>query len=147
MVKEDLAAIKKASERFFVEHDYWPIDKNGTQRDLRFGREYPNKRVLNVLQALRGEGNRKHATNPNQIIFLEVAPRRMGTSGLDEEGNFLDPWGTPYQLVLDTDLNTHCDIEHSIYGRVNNSGIAVWSCGPDTMSDTADDIIGWQIAK
>jgi len=147
MAKEDLAAIQRASELFLTEHGYWPCDDNGILHDQRYGREYPNRRVFNVLQALRGEGNTKNLTNPNQIIFLEIAPRSRGTSGLNKEGDFVDPWGTPYQIVLDTDLNKHCDIEHSIYGRLEDTGIAVWSCGPDQTSDTADDLLGWEHTK
>lgn len=145
MVRTDLTSIVDASRLFFDEYGTWPTAYMGEIGDFRYGREFGNNLVINPLRAREGPGNRKHLLNPNRIVFLNVAPYYLGLSGVNEEGEFLDPWGNPYHIVLDTDLNTSCNIPHSIYGRRENTGIAVWSSGPDGVSDTHDDLKSWDL--
>ncbi len=99
---------------------------------------------MNVLRAVAGPGNPGYSVNSKRIAFIEVREAEPGWSGLDQQGNFLDPWGQPYQIVLDTDLDNSCDISGSIYGRRIGEGMAVWSCGPDRESDTVDDVLSWE---
>ncbi len=146
-VKDDLAAIRRACELFFDEYGRWPSDHEADYGDVRYGREYSNAQVMNALRAINGPGNFNDTANPGRIIFLEAGDWRAGASGLDREGAFLDAWGVPYQIVLDVDLNNRCDIEHSIYLRHDNAGVALWSCGPDRISDTSDDVLGWELTN
>jgi hypothetical protein len=144
MVESDIEALKEAGRRFFEEYGFWPSDKRGTYADQRFGLRPPNRQVLNILRAVDGPGNPDHVTNPHRIVFIEVEPSGPGLSGLDRHGDFVDPWGAPYELVLDTDLNNVCDIDDSRYQQVLAAGMAVWSCGPDGDSDNRDDIRSWE---
>ena len=143
-VRDELAAIERACALYFDEYGRWPSDHDPAFGDVRYGREFPNANVVNALRAVSGPGNFNHTMNPGRIIMLEADKWRSGRSGLDRNGNFLDAWGAPYQLVLDVDLNNRCDIERSIYTRVENAGAVVWSCGPDGISDTSDDLLGWE---
>lgn len=40
--------------------------------------------------------------NPRLIVFLEVPTARKGKGGLSN-GMYVDPWGSPYKMKLDTD--------------------------------------------
>jgi general secretion pathway protein G len=44
-----------------------------------------------------------------------------------------DPWGVPYNYISP--------------GKYNPNGFDVWSCGPDRMDGTADDIGNWTSAR
>jgi type II secretory pathway pseudopilin PulG len=87
-----------------------------------------------LLQTLMGSNT---ALNPRLIVFLEVPPAKKGKGGL-RNGIFVDPWGSPYKIKLDT----HGD------GKIINAGpsqqptpvvqkiVAVWN-DPSTHSDKA----------
>lgn len=144
MARSDLAAILEAGARFSREYGAWPTEHSGSRADVRYGRLVSNEEVLNVLRSVDGPGNRKFGENPQKMIFIEVEPYRPGWSGLDEAGAFLDPWGTPYEMVFDTDFDNVCVVPNSTYGRLIGQGMVVWSCGPDRLSDTPDDILSWK---
>jgi hypothetical protein len=94
---------------------------------------------MNLLRAAEDPAG----LNVHRMIFLEAPAFRPGRSGLDAEGRFLDPWGTPYQIVLDANLDNICDTPNSVYNNMIGEGIIAWSCGPDRVSDTSDDILSW----
>lgn len=141
--QSDIEMLVTASERFFVEYGYWPSPHMGTPGDMRYGRAAGNDLVMNALRAVDGPGNEGHRLNPNRIEFMRVSRSGRGRSGLNEAGEFLDPWGSPYQIVLDTDMNNICTLAHSIYPNQVGVGVVVWSYGPDRQSDTAQDILSW----
>ena len=143
-VRADLRALVDAGERFSEEYRTWPTVRNCGEADCRFGREIPNREVLNVLRAVEGPGNEGNEVNPNRLVFIELPPYRRGCAGLDAGGDFLDPWGTPYQVVVDSTLNGFCRVENSIYNESVGAGVIAWSCGPDRMSDTPDDLLSWK---
>jgi hypothetical protein len=110
---------------------------------VRFGQDVPNWELINVLRAVDGPGNANHVANPHRIVFLDLVPSGIGTSGVDANGDFLDPWGTPYQVIVDADASGVCTSENTVYGTGVSLGIIAWSCGPDRRSDTSDDILSW----
>lgn len=144
MARGDIAALLASGARFSREYGGWPTRHSGSRADVRYGRQVSNAEVLNVLRSLDGAGNESFALNPQKMIFIEVEPYRPGWSGLDAGGAFLDPWGMPYEIVFDTDFDNVCAVPKSIYGRIPGQGMVVWSCGPDRISDTADDILSWK---
>lgn len=147
MVRADILALMQAGRRFFVEYSIWPTDETGMYGDARYGHDIPNRKIMNVLCSVDGAGNENHSVNSKEIIFIAVASHDNGLSGLDEQGDFLDPWGRQYQMVMDTDLDNNCHVENSIYGNLLGWGMAIWSCGPDLLSDTADDILSWELVE
>lgn len=146
-VRADLRALVEAARRFSEEYGMWPTARNCGDADCRFGREIPNREVMNVLRAIDGPGNGKNEVNPHRLVFIEIQPQREGGAGVDAHGDFLDPWSTPYQIVLDSNLNGFCHVENSIYGEGVGEGLIAWSCGPDRLSDTPDDITSWEPTK
>lgn len=137
-------ALARAGANFYADYGAWPTARTCPPGDCRFGGRLPNAEVLNVLRARDGPGNEGHSVNTFRTIFFEAPEYRRGRPGLDERGEFLDPWGIPYQVVLDSNLNGICEVEHSLYGDQIGLGILVWSCGPDRLSDTPDDRLSWK---
>ncbi len=144
MARHDVFALQRAIMRYHREYGAWPADAGGRNVDLRFGGRRPNAEVLRVLRAEAGPGNTDHEMNAQRMIFIEVEPYVRGYSGLDATGEFLDPWGTPYQIVLDTSYDNAAQVDNSVYGRVPGVGVLVWSLGPDRKSETRDDILSWK---
>lgn len=143
--RQDIVLLLTSSEQFFADYGYWPTLHNGEYGDYRYGFDLPNREVLNVLEAMDGVGNPDHQVNPRKIRYLDVTGTEDSDAGMDDGEEFKDPWGTPYQIVLDTDLNNTCYIDQSSYLPQIGHGILVWSCGPDRKSDTRDDILSWRM--
>lgn len=62
--------------------------------------------------------------NPRNIVFLDIPVSR-----LSDDGHYLDPWGTPYAMVIHPLKNT--DGSPSIGGRVvGQNEVVVFSFGP-----------------
>lgn len=145
MVVSDLREVERACEAFRKIYDKYPT-RFDVFYDYRYGlkNDVSNNEVMNVLLAVDGPGNEGHSINTNQTAFIQIEPAGFRFSGLNQRGEFVDPWGTPYQLVLDMDLNKTCDLFQTIYDRAIGKGVAVWSCGPDGVENTSDDILGWK---
>ena len=143
MARDDLRRLVDAGQRFTAEYGAWDARRKGEPGDIRFGQDVPNWELINALCAVDGPGNEAHVANPHRIVFLDVRPYKPGISGVDTNGEFLDPWGMPYQIVLDADADGVCKIDNTIYGTGIGLGLMVWSCGPDRRSDTPDDLLSW----
>ncbi|TSA36132.1 MAG: prepilin-type N-terminal cleavage/methylation domain-containing protein [Verrucomicrobiaceae bacterium] len=67
--------------------------------------------LVNILAGI----DTSAANNPRGIVFLEVGARKPdipgkgGKSGTNASG-FVDPWGSVYQIVMDTDYNNRIDV-------------------------------------
>ena len=144
MARGDLRAVVDAARTYYAEYGAWPTALSGGLEDVRYGAETPNLEVLNVLRAQDAPGNLGHRVNARKISFLDVPEYRPGWSGLDRDGNLIDPWGRPYQLLLDASLDNVCRSPTTVYGRREGEGIMMWSCGPDGESDTRDDLRSWE---
>lgn len=141
----DMIEILQAGGRFFTDYTKWPSEFSGQYGDYRYGRDTPNAHVFNPLRGIAGEGNPTHTVNPRIVTYLEPNMAAPGRSGLNLQGDWLDPWGTPYQVVVDTDLNNTCMIDQSTYPPQIGHGMIIWSCGPDRVSETKDDIVSWDL--
>jgi hypothetical protein len=144
MARHDVLALQRAIVRYYREYGAWPADAGARNVDLRFGWRRPNAEILRALRAEAGAGNPDHERNAQRMIFIEVAPYARGYSGLDAKGEFLDPWGKPYQIALDTSYDNAVEVDNSVIERVPGVGVLVWSSGPDRVSETRDDIMSWK---
>lgn len=142
-VQRDMRFIESACVRFFNEYYIWPTMYTGTGKDVRYGSSISNAEIVAALEGRAGGGNPEHRTNPNRINFLQTGLLDY-QSMLSRDGEWVDPWGTPYQVVFDTDLDGHCVVDDSLYGRQPDQEFLIWSCGPDRISDTFDDLLGWR---
>jgi prepilin-type N-terminal cleavage/methylation domain-containing protein len=90
-----------------------------------------------LLQTLTGAAS---AINPRQIVFLEVQPAKKDKSGI-RDGVFVDPWGSPYKLKLDTDSDGKLENvgpTSNLTAVLANKVVAVWN-DPSTHTDRADE--------
>jgi len=143
--RADLAALVEAAGRFHQDYEFWPSRFHGDPGDYRYGTlDWPNRHVIDVLTARDGPGNPGHSVNPDRTVYLELRPATgPGVSGRDEQWNFVDPWGRPYQMAVNTDGDVHTRIADSVYGTVIGQGIVAWSLGPDGRSGSGDDLRSW----
>lgn len=144
MARHDIAALQRAIVRYHREYGNWPAATDDLNLDVRFGGRRSNAEVIRVLRSEEGPGNPNYELNPQRMIFIEIEPHKKGVSGITPDGDFLDPWGMPYQIALDSNYDNIVEVNNSIYGRVHGVGVLIWSFGPDRKSETRDDLLSWQ---
>jgi prepilin-type N-terminal cleavage/methylation domain-containing protein len=152
--KNDLTQIVNAVNAFYTEYGKYPlviddsiiVNNSGLMYTLRAD-----------PTAANGNPNANNAVNTRQIAY--ISPRVLGTapvrSGIaSDDGQFYDPWGTPYRVAIDGDYNNN--ISPNPYASNTgagpspvNTGVIAWSFGKDRVQGTAnfnasDDVISWQ---
>ncbi|HMO50319.1 MAG TPA: hypothetical protein PKE26_09395 [Kiritimatiellia bacterium] len=140
----EIRMLVTAADLYNREYRLWPAPDASARGDIRFGSVRPNREVMNVLAARVGPGNEDHRTNPRQVDFIALATGELSLSRWSAEGDILDPWGRPYQLVFDANYDNICTIPESSYRPVVGEGVVVWSMGRDGRSDTDDDLTSWR---
>ena len=109
---------------------------------------------VNVLKTLLGMDT---VLNPRSIKFLSAKEGKANKNGLiyDSSGNnisgMFDPWGGPYNVILDLDYNEKLENVKpkgtgSTSVTLNGRRVAVWSDGADGVSATGkatDDVKTW----
>lgn len=137
----EISSIVTAIKAYYAQYGKMPaFDTNGYPDHTFMGKpvaagQHPQYHVIGTLRGLDAyvQYNRK------KIAFLEVPETSMsGTSGRNgqaytsNEGYFLDPWGEPYVIIMDTDFDN----------KVKFSGIAV---AGDLAWMNVNDILGAKI--
>ena len=146
MVMRDFLAVESAVLAFDKKYQRLPSRFADKFFDYHYGLRNgeSNNEVMNALQGIDGPGNEAHALNPEQKQFIAFEKAAYRRSGLNRAGELVDPWGQPYQMVLDLDNDNICDVgEATTYDRAKAKRVAIWSLGPDGKSNTPDDILGW----
>jgi prepilin-type N-terminal cleavage/methylation domain-containing protein len=162
--KNDLTQIVTAVNAYYTEYGKYPLP-SGTTGEFIYGpagNSSPpsNAELFYTLRAVAGGTmNANNAANPRIIVFISppyvkndtAGNRRSGVSPTD--GNYYDPWGTPYDVEIDGDYNN--DINPNPYTANTgagpspmNIGVIAWSLGKDATQGTnynnSDDVISWQ---
>lgn len=115
--------LETSLNRYYAEYGKHPFDGTSDVKLASNG---------SLMDLLRGKPGMKN--NPREIAFF------FGGSGLiDSQGNLVDAWGRPYEILLDTDSSGQIDLG----GEKINRPIAVRSSGPDQLFGTEDDIRTW----
>ena len=178
--KNDLTQIVNAVNAFYTEYGKYPLP-TGTAVDFIFGPGgTSNSELFYTLRAINaGTMNLNNAANPRQIVFISppaVKTPASPRSGIATQaatpnclpvgvGDFVDPWGTPYNVKIDGDYNnqiaTNPYSDPSPPGPPGGSplsiGVIAWSLGLDGVLGTktgtctgnniftnSDDVISWQ---
>ena len=151
--KNDLTQIVNAVNAFYTEYGKYPLATD----DSTIAN---NADLFYTLRAVASGANAGDVVNPRKIVFINppnvkndtAGNRRSGVSTAD--GNYYDPWGTPYRIAIDGDYNN--DINPNPYTANMgagpsplNIGVIAWSLGKDGVQGTAnfnasDDVISWQ---
>jgi prepilin-type N-terminal cleavage/methylation domain-containing protein len=119
--RTEMGAIETAIKGYMAEYGHYPVPDNLQGR--------PNSTLEDassqeVIRKLIGE-------NPRQINFVESP---SGT------GEFLDPWGTQYGMVIDTDYDNSIPTDDGEMRR----GVAVFSHDVDGRTDPATKLWSYE---
>jgi prepilin-type N-terminal cleavage/methylation domain-containing protein len=158
--KNDLTQIVNAVNAFYTEYGKYPV---ATADDTPI---IPNSTLFDVLRNMTGAtpGN---SSNPRGIVFISppyVKDTSNPRSGIQSTGGntgvYYDPWGTPYQVAIDTSYDNQMTNPYGTNGAGPNplqQGVIAWSFGQDGCLGTkqsgggcdgiftnSDDVISWQ---
>jgi prepilin-type N-terminal cleavage/methylation domain-containing protein len=150
--KNDLTQIVNAVNAFYTEYGKYPLATDDSIIVNNSGLMYT---LRADPTAANGNPNANNAVNTRQIAY--ISPRVLGTapvrSGIaSDNGQFYDPWGTPYRVAIDGDYNNNINPNPYASGAGPspvNTGVIAWSFGKDRVQGTAnftasDDVISWQ---
>jgi len=166
--KNDLTQIVNAVNAFYTEYGKYPTTQT-TDYIYGPGGATHNNALFNELQGCPTTGtppptcSANSTLNTRQIAFISppavktpTKPRSgiaTQTTGIVNLGDFVDPWGTPYNVELDGDytniINPNPYTANTGAGPSPLSiGVIAWSLGLDgiqgTNFSTSDDVISWQ---
>jgi len=109
--------------------------------------------------------NPNHVQNPQKISFLDgvKTTQNRNAGGIDPDGVFRDPWGTPYIVTLDLNYDGKCRdgfySNPAVSGKADslagfgglvpvggtpgnpmeyNGDVMIWSAGPDMQVNSAE---------
>jgi prepilin-type N-terminal cleavage/methylation domain-containing protein len=161
--KNDLTQIVNAVNAYYTDYGRYPLPA-GTTGDFIFGpagnsNPPSNAELLYTLRGVNaGTMNANNAANPRIIVFISPPYVKNDTagnrrSGVSTDGNYYDPWGTPYDIEIDGGYNNV--INPNPYTADTGAGpgtlglgVIAWSLGKDATQGTnftaSDDVISWQ---
>jgi prepilin-type N-terminal cleavage/methylation domain-containing protein len=121
MAYKEVAELAAAVHAYEATYSRFPTAQNaGTGGDRTFGFEGPdwNAEVVAILRATDVTGknyNADNARNPQKQNFLTGPKPALDdkSPGIDKNGIYRDPWGTPY--ILSFDLNYNGKVKDQIY--------------------------------
>src|SRR5947209_3674367 len=151
--KNDLTQIVTALNAFYTEYGLYPIASTVTTDTAAiYGQGTSSNVVFNELR------NKTPTINTRQIVFISPAEdtnqlRPKGKIGSD--GQFYDPWGSPYVVQIDADYDNQLANPYGTNGAGADpirQGVIAWSFGKDLALGKAgdrkftssDDVISWQ---
>lgn len=105
----ELSQIVAAIKAYYGDYGKMPVafGSNGFA-DRTYGAKNKVDKQNVVMNILRAKDN---VANPRSVTFLDVPKESMegtdksGSSYVEADGYFLDPWGNPYVISMDTDFS------------------------------------------
>lgn len=153
--KNDLIQIATAVNAFYTEYGKYPLT-TGTSGDGYSCGGTTGANCRDVLNPLR---NLDATLNPRQIVFLSPPEDTTQTNPkgkIGSDGQFHDPWGSPYGISVDADYDNQVPnvyVPDTGAGPAKvRQGVIAWSLGKDTKLGNngdnkftnSDDVISWQ---
>lgn len=176
--KNDVTQIVTAVNAYYTEYGKYPIDPNLTAGDKYYGSgTVPTGSVSagttdKLFDVLRNKAeNSTNAPllttlNPRGVAFISpsdakspAAPKSgigiAGTGAPTPLGQFYDPWGNPYSVLLDGSYDNQVPNPYSSNAGATPNlqvGVIAWSLGKDGLggsgdkksTNSDDDVISWQ---
>jgi len=183
--KNDLTQIVNAVNAFYTDYGRYPVAPAATDTCFNWGAgpcasqaRLGSDWLFNELRGCTAAGTSCSTSlnspiiNARQIVYLSppiVKDPSNPKSGIATSaspgastGRYFDPWGSPYNVVIDTVYNNSVI---NIYGATGGAGVdpigqgvVAWSNGPDLQVGTnsdyvyknlstgaqSDDVISWQ---
>jgi len=171
--KNDLTQLDTATKEFYTENGYYPIDRSVSRKvDAIYGYPGWNHHNSELVNVLRADGtdtgpNFGDWLNPHKVVYLDVPdikdpanPRSgLGTGkeinsyGVTTAGEWYDPYGAPYIVIIDANGDGVCDLGQFFYTDVESPhvGVAGASFGKDRRIGNngdrkfvgSDDVLSW----
>jgi prepilin-type N-terminal cleavage/methylation domain-containing protein len=154
--KNDLTQIVNAVNAFYTDYGKYPVT---TADDTAIT---PNSTLFDVLRNMTA-GTLGNTSNPRAIIFISppyvkntATPRAGIQSSGGNIGVYYDPWGTPYQVAIDTSYDNQMTNPYTADTGAGPAtlgvGVIAWSLGKDGLGGSGaknsatsdDDVISWQ---
>ena len=150
--KNDLTQIVNAVNAYYTEYGKYPVS---TADDTPI---IPNSTLFDVLRNMTG-ANPGNTSNPRAIVFISppyvkntASPRAGIQSTGTNIGIYYDPWGTPYQVAVDTSYDNQMTNPYTADTGAGpatlGQGVIAWSLGKDATQGTnfnvSDDVLSWQ---
>ena len=154
--RNDIHQFITAVKGYYTDYGKYPVDST-TQTgsaDITYGdskRGYgatsDNHVIVDVLRNntnSSGNSSLVQQLNPRQQVYLEINPSKTtpATEGLDTNGNWIDPWGAQYYVMMDTNYDNLLTPPSNLPGlnTATNSNTAATG----TFSQT---VISWSLGK
>ena len=163
--KNDLTQIVAAVNAFYTEYGKYPL----VTVDTVYGPGGTSSADLFYsLRAVASGANALNVINPRAIVFIsppfvkDPNNPRAGIGTTTGAGQFYDPWGTPYQIRIDTNYDNQMAnpyTDTTAGPATLTTGVIAWSLGADKGLGTngdklyktaatppvqCDDVISWQ---
>ena len=148
--KNDVTQLVTAITAYYTEYGKYPVTVTDNTTDAFFGSgtapagctSYTsNDKLLNVLRNITSDSNAV-ALNPRQIVFISpptvsgTKPRAGISQAAGTVGQYMDPWGSQYAVVIDTTYdnrigtaNPYSDTDGSAGASPIPQGVIVYSFG------------------
>ena len=125
LARNDETLVAGAVEAYFNTYHKYPVSPSKAGGLVVFGAD--NNDLIDVLLN-RTAGKNGNALNPKGIPFLPAI------NGLQPSGVWLDPWGSPYRIAIDTSGKSDLNDKTPIPGFYSDVGplktdIIIWSYG------------------
>ena len=121
-------AVQIASAVLLFETEYGKLPPGGS------GSTDPgdvNAELMRVLTATEEQGEGVKLFNPRKISYLDVNATVEGSkrSGTNSDGTFVDPWGNPYQIVMDVEFDNEITVPSAKSGETIKlrKRVGVWA--------------------
>lgn len=151
--KHDMLNIVAAINAYYTEYGRFPVDAPDSSVDMTIANENDHVALFRVLMATGSD-----SLNPKKIVFITppiaIESGTFARGGIDKKGVFRDPWGSPYQIRIDTNYDTQLANPYdSNAGPSTLAGsVVVWSLGKDGTGGNgdkragagSDDVVSWQ---
>lgn len=135
--------LQEACHRYYAEYNRAPVPagtKMGKGMDKMYERDPDsNASVVDIL-VLADNLEELSTVNPKQIRFLDMDVK--GQEAYEKAKRYDDPWGNPYQILLDLSYDDRIQVT-GVNGGEIKAKVAVRSAGEDGEWDTKDDIKTW----
>jgi len=135
---DDLAGALKS---YFAEYNEFP---GGWSEDVAYGKSKKNKEIIDPLLNRGTDAGKNKTTGVNYKgrIFIELESGAQ--ESYDQKGELLDPWGEPYEILLDMNFDDKiASGTGSSQTKDIKAKVAVQSSGPDKTFGTKDDLRTW----
>ena len=128
--KNDVTQIVTAVNAFYTEYGKYPVPSTATNDGYSVGDGTTLSKAM--FDALRGLDP---ALNPRQIVFISPAEDTSQASPkgkLGSDGQFHDPWSSPYSIRIDADYDNKVPNPYGANGAGADpirQGVIAWSLG------------------